>query len=122
MYHLSCLFSNDCDYNDGPNEPNATNATSSFAKPQSETLEKPQESKLNTASMYKENQYISNKGFVNELIFKHPQYSDELSNNITTNFTDIPLNSVCQTSADLPIANINVKYMLGKNTTMLRDE
>jgi hypothetical protein len=62
----------------------------------------------------------SNKGFVNELIYKPPAsgnlpYAPALIENT------VPLNSpLCQLSTDLPIANINVNYFLDKNTTKLR--
>ena len=79
--------------------------------------------------MYEDNQYVNNKGFVNELMYKpknpleldseyedttllDPQDSDVLS---------VPsLNSPqCELSTDLPLANVNVAYLLDKKTSKL---
>ena len=118
LYHLSCLFSYDtgCDIAADKKNELAVNTQIRPVGPVGP---------LNKADLYKESQCISNKGFVNELIYKHPTYSDELqqtSSTLTDSVPVLPLNpGTCQLSSDLPIANIHVKYMLGKNTTMLRN-
>lgn len=119
LYHLSCLFGIDCHEDDE----DAHDVKHNIVQPQ-EPKQQPKQATINRANLYHESQYVPNKGFLNELIFKHPVYSDELeqtSNTITNNIPSVPLNSPsCELSTDLPIANINVRYMLSKNTTMLR--
>lgn len=71
--------------------------------------------------LYEDDTNVSNKGFVNELIYK-PQTNDTLPY-APVNIIDKPLQlnpPVCVLSTDLPIANINVNYFLDKNTTKLR--
>lgn len=117
MYHLSCLFGEDCKYDDNHIKQNQVITQNSDQIQPS--------IKLNSAQLYKENQCVQNNGFVNELMFKYNTYTDDLkqtSNTITKDVPSVPLNPPnCQLSSDLPIANINVRYMLQKNTTMLRD-
>jgi hypothetical protein len=122
LYHLSCLFGIDCTDEEIDNTPVVP--TQSSVSKEAVLEQKPKDAKLNSAAIYQDNQYVPNKGFVNELIFKYPTYSDELkqtSNDITNNVPNSPLNPVtCKMSTDLPIANINVNYMLQKNTNLLR--
>lgn len=67
-------------------------------------------------SIYEENMNISNKGFVNELIYRPPVgYSSNIDygmNKITV--PSIPLNDICDTQ-NLPIANIHVNFLMDKS-------
>ena len=71
--------------------------------------------------LYEETKKINNKGFVNELIYKPEQTTNEV--HFVSGFTknDVPLNmhddEIIDTS--LPIANINVNYLL-QNSTKLK--
>jgi hypothetical protein len=72
-------------------------------------------------NLYEDGNYIHNKGFVNELMYKPNNAVDNnyvFENKLLVN--NIPLNSPkCEFSTDLPIANINVNYMLHKDNTKL---
>ena len=73
------------------------------------------------AYLYKDGNYIHNKGFVNELMYKPNTRVDDnfiFENKLINN--NMPLNSPkCEFSTDLPIANINVNYMLNRDSTKL---
>lgn len=66
--------------------------------------------------------HITNKGFVNELIYKPKTKLDNVNIDIKLiddKFKNIPLNQTCKTSTELPIANINIPYFLSENTSKL---
>lgn len=72
----------------------------------------------NVVNLYNESEYIDNKGFVNELMYKPKFHSSVEYDNIEI----VPLKAnenVSTKSIDLPIANININYMLKNNTTKL---
>lgn len=72
----------------------------------------------NNVNLYDESDYIDNKGFVNELMYKPKFHSNVKYNNMEI----VPLKDteyVSTKSIDLPIANININYMLKNNTTKL---
>lgn len=118
LYDLGCYFTNTCDIEKDNVEKKVD--TSTVRCPPEEV--KDNRVMLNTAQLYKDNQYVQNKGFTNELIYKPPTYSDELINDSTPIMQPtIPLNEVrCKLSSDLPIANININYLLHQNSTKLR--
>lgn len=66
---------------------------------------------------------IRNKGFLNELIYKPSANTTQLSEiyiNDKILSPEIPLNDDSYTkSQDLPIGNINIQYLLNKNTSKL---
>ena len=70
--------------------------------------------------LYEESNRIKNKGFENELIYKPEQSFDNVHfvSGITQN--DVPLNMNDDETTDtlLPIANINVCYLLNNSTKL----
>jgi hypothetical protein len=70
--------------------------------------------------LYEESNHIKNKGFENELIYKPEQSFDNVHfvSGITKN--DVPLNMDDDETIDssLPIANINVCYLLNNSTKL----
>lgn len=69
--------------------------------------------KTHNISIYHDNSIINNKGFVNELMYKPPDRSTDYEfgfNEITS--PSIPLNDICEDTTNLPIGNINVKFLL----------
>jgi hypothetical protein len=73
-----------------------------------------------SVQLYDEDQYVYNKGFVNELMYK-PETNGTVPYAPAMIQNNMPLNpGVCTFSTDLPIANINVNYFLDKNTTRLK--
>ncbi len=86
---------------------------------------KPEERKpVKKINTYENNQYISNRSFVNELIYK-PEITlnqVEQPKPIIGDIDDLKSisNPTCEFSNDLPIANINVNYLLDKNTSKLQ--
>lgn len=110
MYDVSCYFkeSGCIDETSKPNSPKVKNTIRCL--PDS----------LNV-NLYEDGNYIHNKGFVNELMYKP---STEVDNNFVFEnkllVNNMPLNSPkCEFSTDLPIANINVNYMLHRDNTKL---
>jgi hypothetical protein len=78
--------------------------------------------KDNNILLHKSSSHVRNKGFVNELIHKPESYTDEIEyqsslieEEYRTNLNDEDY----KRSVDLPIANINVAYLLENNTTKL---
>jgi hypothetical protein len=122
MYDYSCLFS-DCGYDDETvdikeTEPKARTQPIKHLELQGLNNIENNVSKVIT---YSDNQYVHNDGFVNELMYK-PKGDildlEDVPSSITDD--DIPLNEAsCELSSDLPIANINVNYLLDKKTSKL---
>lgn len=122
MYDYSCLFS-DCGYDDETVdikkiEPKARTQPIKHLELQGLNNIENNVSKVIT---YSDNQYVHNDGFVNELMYK-PKGDildlEDVPSSITDD--DIPLNEAsCELSSDLPIANINVNYLIDKKTSKL---
>lgn len=70
-------------------------------------------------SLYDDKQFINNKGFVNELMYKPEIKSSYINDETIMIPNNIPLNEKHKDESDLPIANINVEYLLNKSTTKL---
>ena len=70
-------------------------------------------------TLYDDKQFIDNKGFVNELMYKPEIKSTYIHDETIMIPNNIPLNETCKEEGDLPIANINVEYLLKKSTTKL---
>lgn len=70
-------------------------------------------------ALYSDGATIKNKGFHNELIYKPSIHSSELhfENSLVKN--NYPLNTEDDEDPELPIANINVAYMIKNETTKL---
>lgn len=113
MYDVSCYFkeSGCSDDTDKPNTPKVKN-----------TIRCLPDSLNANVNLYEDGNYIHNKGFVNELMYKPNTEVDNnfvFENKLIDN--NVPLNSPkCEFSTDLPIANINVNYMLHRNNTKLQ--
>ena len=73
-------------------------------------------------SLYDDKTTINNKGFINELMYKPNMNLSELNFENSLIKNNISLNSnTCVQEGDLPVGNINVEYLLTKNTTLLRE-
>jgi hypothetical protein len=69
---------------------------------------------------YEDTKKITNKGFVNELMYKQESLENNVvfENKLIEN--NVPLNdNSCKLSNDLPIVNIHVSYLLHNNTSKL---
>jgi hypothetical protein len=113
MYDMSCYFK----------ETECTDEKSTSNTPIVKNTIRCLPDELNSnANLYKDGNYISNKGFVNELMYKPNTGVDDnfvFENKLIDN--KMPLNSPkCEFSTDLPIANINVNYMLHRDSTKLQ--
>lgn len=63
---------------------------------------------------------INNKGYVNELMYKPTENSVVFQNVLLQSEPSIPLNgNGCKVSKDLPIANINVEYLIHNKTSYI---
>jgi hypothetical protein len=135
-YKMSNLYDNDIDYD----MPSSTDSSSSHSDQDIQYSKMPaQPGQLKIASqpdgsadasavlqekssvtLYNDDQYVYNKGFINELIYK-PDTKCGLPYVTSMIDNSMPLNSpTCQLSSDLPIANINVNYFIDKDTVRLR--
>jgi len=116
MYDISCYFSeNGCS---APiNENNDVIPDKNYNIHKEDKIRCPPAS----LNLYKDGRYIQNKGFVNELMYRpNNETNDEFVFETTLIKNDVPLNNPkCEFSTDLPIANINVNYMLKKDSTKL---
>jgi len=85
-------------------------------------MQKPKK-KCQDMQLYEDNNNIKQKGFVNEMIYKPEQDISELKfeNKLIEN--NMPLNvPECQeTSTDLPIANINVHFLMNHQSSRLQN-
>lgn len=84
-----------------------------------ETNQSPQKHK--DIYLYEEDiNYINNKGFINEIIYKPSLNTESLIFEDNKIISDIDLNDNSYAeSQDLPIGNINVEYLLKNNTSKL---
>jgi hypothetical protein len=112
MYDMSCYFK-ESGYTDETSTSNTAKVTN--------TIRCLPDDLNSNANLYKNGNYIHNKGFVNELMYKpNTRVGDNFvfENKLIDN--NMPLNSPkCEFSTDLPIANINVNYMLNRDSTKL---
>ena len=115
MYDYSCLF-NDCGYENDDTEHHVKKK----AKIDSMPVTKP-DNNTSKVQIYTDNEFIENDGFINELMFKPKPNKLEFDfDNDTHPVINIPLNSPSsELSSDLPIANININYLLDKKTSKL---
>ena len=86
-----------------------------------ETKQSPQIQKHKDIYLYEEDiNYINNKGFINEIIYKPSLNNNSLIFEDNKIIPDIDLNDNSYAeSQDLPIGNINVQYLLKNNTSKL---
>lgn len=72
-------------------------------------------------NMHDETKRVMNKGFVNELMYKPSEKNEGIeyqSKLVEDEYKTMSLHHK-RTSKDLPIANIDVRYLLANDTTML---
>jgi hypothetical protein len=122
IYDYSCLFG-DCDYDDDTED-----IKKQEPKPEPKPIKHLELKGMNNIQnnvskvlTYSDNQYVHNDGFVNELMYKPKADILELEDDMSSIIDDdIPLNATsCDFSTDLPIANINVNYLMDKKTSKL---
>lgn len=117
MYDYSCLF-NDCGYEGDSEYPIKKKAKLQPIQQQPAAIHP--DNNVSKVYTYNDNEFIDNDGFVNELMFKPKPNKLEFDDDNIPLTNDIPLNSPsCELSSDLPIANININYLLDKKTSKL---